>query len=429
LFVISSFIRELPVPLAMEKLRQQQCEVVVADPFQSNYADAAAELELPAVFLHNFLGILVAPQNPLFPTIRPFTIDIEASNHSPLLYPVFNLLAPFFQGLSMMVNGLKIYHYPRIMFSSVYARPFLVAGSHAQLLTATPRSVIPLGGVYIDAPRAETDSYEVALPGCKAQQASKILYAAFGTNVNLPLLQIDKLCSAFKQVLATGEVDHVIFAFRPLFGAQLPPCHAVCGGDERISVTSWVNQSDVLFSGRVQVFLTHGGFSSLVEGISSRTPMAMMPVFGDQPENVDWAEAEGFGLLVDKLWSNETVAEKLRYIIKHRATFVKNMENSRQLDLTAFGTDSMAQRGASLLEMVGAEGVDNSLQKLVPPEWAPYAKKGGYRMIHTAATWGMLVWLLLIVWVVYRCSRLCSCCCCSCCCSKSSGKKKKVKTN
>jgi hypothetical protein len=73
----------------------------------------------------------------------------------------------------------------------------------------------------------------VESPGCKPFNSSKLLYAAFGSHIRVPKTQIDKLCDAFRQVLDSGEVDHVLFSFRPLL-FEPDTCHKVCN-DERIS--------------------------------------------------------------------------------------------------------------------------------------------------------------------------------------------------
>mmetsp|Transcript_42836 Transcript_42836/g.99794 ORF Transcript_42836/g.99794 Transcript_42836/m.99794 type:complete len:527 (+) Transcript_42836:91-1671(+) len=58
-------------------------------------------------------------------------------------------------------------------------------------------------------------------------------------------------------------------------------------------------QVDVLRAG-VDVFLTHGGQNSLMESLSTSTPVVVCPGFGDQPENAAKAQALGVGLKVDR---------------------------------------------------------------------------------------------------------------------------------
>ncbi len=54
-------------------------------------------------------------------------------------------------------------------------------------------------------------------------------------------------------------------------------------GDGRVAAVRWVEQRTLLFSGRTVAFVTHGGYSSLAETLSAAVPVAVLPVFGDQP--------------------------------------------------------------------------------------------------------------------------------------------------
>lgn len=47
-----------------------------------------------------------------------------------------------------------------------------------------------------------------------------------------------------------------------------------------------------------QMLLTHGGYNSIREGIGAGVPMAVLPVFGDQPQNADRVEELGLGVRV-----------------------------------------------------------------------------------------------------------------------------------
>ncbi len=83
------------------------------------------------MFLHNFISILVPPENALFSGNRQLTLAVGGSRASlanPLSYLLHYVAAPYLQGALLQLGGLRIHGYPRRMFSSVYARPFLVAG-------------------------------------------------------------------------------------------------------------------------------------------------------------------------------------------------------------------------------------------------------------------------------------------------------------
>merc|ERR1711988_941824 len=56
----------------------------------------------------------------------------------------------------------------------------------------------------------------------------------------------------------------------------------------------WVPQVELL--PLCDGFVTHGGMGSLMESIVFRVPVAVVPLFGDQPVNADATAAGGFGV-------------------------------------------------------------------------------------------------------------------------------------
>lgn len=54
--------------------------------------------------------------------------------------------------------------------------------------------------------------------------------------------------------------------------------------------------SSILAHPNVKLFITHGGWGSLCESISSAVPLVGMPVFGDQYDHVNEAKSQGFAV-------------------------------------------------------------------------------------------------------------------------------------
>ncbi|KAI9208149.1 uncharacterized protein BJ171DRAFT_490371 [Polychytrium aggregatum] len=67
-----------------------------------------------------------------------------------------------------------------------------------------------------------------------------------------------------------------------------------------IRVEHFVPQMAVLAHPSVKVFFTHGGFSSVVEGIWNGKPMLGVPYHGDQPYNIAYIARLKAGLFLDK---------------------------------------------------------------------------------------------------------------------------------
>lgn len=76
-----------------------------------------------------------------------------------------------------------------------------------------------------------------------------------------------------------------------LEGLTVPP-NAVC--------RSYIPQVDLLSSGAVGMFVTHGGQNSFTESMANGVPLVVVPGFGDQPVNGRKAERLGLGVAVPR---------------------------------------------------------------------------------------------------------------------------------
>ncbi|MFF4185607.1 glycosyltransferase [Streptomyces sp. NPDC001691] len=75
-------------------------------------------------------------------------------------------------------------------------------------------------------------------------------------------------------------------------------------------LTEWVPQ-DVLLEA-ADVFITHGGHSSIREGLRSGTPMLVTPMYDDQPNSAEHVAEVGSGISLPAYWATaETVTEAL----------------------------------------------------------------------------------------------------------------------
>ena len=75
-------------------------------------------------------------------------------------------------------------------------------------------------------------------------------------------------------------------------------------------LNEWVPQ-DVLLEA-ADVFITHGGHSSIREGLRSGTPMLVTPMYDDQPNSAEHVAEVGSGINLPAYWvTGETVTEAL----------------------------------------------------------------------------------------------------------------------
>lgn len=98
----------------------------------------------------------------------------------------------------------------------------------------------------------------------------------------------------------------------------------------------------MLSSGRVSVFLTHGGYSSLIEGRSARVPFVVLPVIpGDQPFNADFVENQGFGVAASTMDSADALAEKLVNVARNASFHVAAMDAAVEVERLRLGSATM----------------------------------------------------------------------------------------
>lgn len=65
---------------------------------------------------------------------------------------------------------------------------------------------------------------------------------------------------------------------------------------KNVKISKWLPQSDILAHPNLKLFITHGGLLSTTEAVTRGVPIIGIPVLGDQPVNMKFNTAAGFGL-------------------------------------------------------------------------------------------------------------------------------------
>jgi len=60
-----------------------------------------------------------------------------------------------------------------------------------------------------------------------------------------------------------------------------------------VRVMTWLPQNDLLANDRVRLFISHGGFNSLIEAVYHAKPVIVFPILFDQPDNAAVVRAKG----------------------------------------------------------------------------------------------------------------------------------------
>ena len=114
-----------------------------------------------------------------------------------------------------------------------------------------------------------------------------VILVSLGSYFNfVPLDIVQKFCIAFSNVKAkvVWKIKHV----------------GNCDIDEdKIKVMSWVPQNDILAHPNVKLFLTHGGYNSIIESIHNAKVMLVMPFAADQPLNANIVKNRNLGIIMD----------------------------------------------------------------------------------------------------------------------------------
>ncbi|XP_069790298.1 UDP-glucuronosyltransferase 1A1-like [Narcine bancroftii] len=100
-----------------------------------------------------------------------------------------------------------------------------------------------------------------------------VVIFSFGSMVSdMPISTANQIAKAFGQI-----PQKVVWRHRGETPSALAP---------NTKLIEWLPQNDLLAHPKTRAFLTHGGTHGIYEAICGAVPMVMMPLFGDQAENV-----------------------------------------------------------------------------------------------------------------------------------------------
>ncbi|CAK0754688.1 hypothetical protein CVIRNUC_002317 [Coccomyxa viridis] len=119
-----------------------------------------------------------------------------------------------------------------------------------------------------------------------------VVYVSLGTVCSIGAEEFRELASAL-----SGLPAHVVWKASE---ADMPAGMHLgsLGLGSNVKVVQWAPQNDLLGSGRVRAFLTHGGINGLYEAAFHAVPLVGIPLIADQLDNVMKAVHRGFGLAV-----------------------------------------------------------------------------------------------------------------------------------
>ncbi|XP_043108755.1 UDP-glucuronosyltransferase 1-6-like isoform X3 [Puntigrus tetrazona] len=172
---------------------------------------------------------------------------------------------------------------------------------------------------------------------------------------------------------------------------------------ENVKLMKWLPQNDLLGHPKAKAFITHGGTHGIYEGICHGVPMVMLPLFGDQGDNVHRVATRGVGVVLSiHDITAETLGDALNTVIndssyKQRMEKLSAIHNDRPiqpLDLAVYWTEFVMRH----------KGADHLRPAAHDLNWLQY---------HSLDVIGFLLFIVLIVTLAtFKCCSLCWRRCC-----------------
>jgi len=148
-----------------------------------------------------------------------------------------------------------------------------------------------------------------------------------------------RLCEAFTEVTKRFGLS-VIWKLK---------AEGICRNDN-ILILPWIPQNDLLADSRVKLFISHGGFNSIIESVYHSKPLLIFPIAFDQPANAAAAVSKGFAIQMKIAdFSSESLVSNINRLLtdptyKRNASLASAIMRDRR--------DTPAQRVSAMIDHV-----------------------------------------------------------------------------
>ncbi|XP_042586983.1 UDP-glucuronosyltransferase 1A5-like isoform X5 [Cyprinus carpio] len=335
----------------MKKLQEYNFDAILTDPFETAGVIAAEYLSIPAIYMQ---------------TSHPCGVDALASQcPAPASY-VPQPLTHFTDRMNLWqrsVNLVRTLLQP-MACERMFARADEIASHVLQRKTSMveimsraglwfmhfdfafelPRPLMPnmvtIGGM--DSKKAEPLSQELEEFVNGSGEHGFVVFTLGSMVSQLPEAKARVFFEAFRQI-----PQRVLWRHTGPVPENAP---------KNVKLMKWLPQNDLLGHPKVKAFITHGGSHGIYEGIYHGVPLVMLPLFGDQGDNVQRLVSRG---VAETLSIYDLTSEKLlvalRKVINDKSYKEKMTELSaihrdrpiEPLDLAVFWTEFvMRHKGA-----------------------------------------------------------------------------------
>jgi len=224
-----------------------------------------------------------------------------------------------------------------------------------------------------------------------------VILVSFGSYFDLDVPEIvQKICNAFSD---RRNRLRVIWKTKD---------RKICTSDDgRIKLMEWIPQNDLLADPRVQIFISHGGFNSVIESAYHAKPLIIFPVYGDQPSNAAAAEFKGLAIRMDiGDFSSETLLSNINKLLDD-PTYKRNARLSSAI--LRDRPHTAAQRVSAMIDHVVKYGDEHLRTGAFELSIAQFFMFDIFAFLLTAC----ITVLLAVILMCYCVCRTCRRCCCT----------------
>ncbi|XP_025201748.1 UDP-glucuronosyltransferase 2B7-like [Melanaphis sacchari] len=235
-------------------------------------------------------------------------------------YAVPSTFIQRFTNTALLTYGMVRNTYDRLVFRLMDARPYdlvptvnpSIIFQNSHYVTESPRpvtsNVVYIGGIHLKSakiiPKDILDFIEDSPHG--------VIFFTFGSTIKVSSLP-EHIENAFKEALANVP-QRVLWKYEGEMKDK----------PKNVMTKKWFPQREILLHPKVKLFISHGGMSGVYEALDGGVPVLGIPLFYDQPRNVEHLVLAGMAISMDFL---STTKEKLTNAISkliNDETYSKN---------------------------------------------------------------------------------------------------------
>ncbi|XP_051563935.1 UDP-glucuronosyltransferase 1-2-like isoform X5 [Myxocyprinus asiaticus] len=344
----------------MKKLQDYNFDAILTDPFEPVGVIVSEYLSIPAIYMQINLpcGVdALASQCPSPPSYVPQRVT-EFKDQMNFWQRCVNLVRSLLQPVACKLSHAEADEIASRLLKRKTSMMEIMSRAALWFMRFDfafefPRPVMPnmimIGGMATKKPKPLLQELEEFVNG--SGEHGFVVFTLGSMVSQLPEAKAKEFFEAFRQI-----PQRVLWRYTGPVPENAP---------KNVKLMKWLPQNDLLGHPKVKAFITHGGSHGIYEGICNGVPMVMLPLFGDQGDNVQRLVSRG---VAETLSIYDITSEKLlvalRKVIndksyKEKMTKLSAIHKDRPiepLDLAVFWTEFvMRHKGAEHLRPAAHE--------------------------------------------------------------------------